>query len=152
MTRWRRRRPRGDGGSALVESTVLAVLLLVPLVYLVVVLGRLQAGAFAVEAAARSAARSYAAAPTEALAADRARAAVRLALDDQGFEVDPDAVTQVTCEAAPCLQPEARISVRVSVDVTLPGVPAGVDAVVPLSVAVEAESVAVVDRFGAGAP
>lgn len=150
------RRPRdgdpGDRGSAMVEFTVLAVLMLVPLVYLVVVLGRLQAGSFAVEAAARSAARSYTSAPTEAVAADRARAAVGLALADQGFDVEPDAVMQVECETRPCLQPESRVTVQVRLEVAMPGVPAVVDAVVPLSVAVEAESVAVVDRFTAVAP
>ena len=77
---------------------------------------------------------------------------MRLARGDQGFDVDPDAVTRVTCETTPCLQPESRISVRVRLDVAMPGVPAVVDAVVPLTVGVEAESVAVVDRFSAVAP
>lgn len=138
---------RADTGAAVVEFVGLAVVLLVPLVYLVVVLGRVQAGAYAVEAAARSAARVYAGAASQEQAAGQARAAVTLALGDHGFAADPDDVTQVTCEATPCLQPEARVRVRVRVEVSLPGVPAPLAAVVPVQVPVEAESVAVVDRL-----
>jgi hypothetical protein len=153
VTRLRRGAPalrgtvRADAGSAVVEFITLGVLMLVPLVYLVVVLGRLQAGAFAVQAAAGSAARAYATAPQQSVGAARARDAVVLALGDQGFDVAPDAVTTVTCERDPCLQPQARVAVRVRLEVVLPGVPALLDRVVPVQVPVEAESVAVVDRF-----
>ena len=148
----RLRHVRGDDGSAIVEFIGLAVVLLVPLVYLVVVLGRVQAGAFAVEGAARSAARVYAGASSQEAAAGQARAAVLLALGDLGFPADPDAVTQVTCSADPCLQPEALVRVRVRLDVALPGMPALLAEVVPARVPVEAESVAVVDRLAAVAP
>ncbi|SDQ08436.1 pilus assembly protein [Quadrisphaera sp. DSM 44207] len=158
MTRARSRavaalvRLRGDDtGGAVVEFVGLAVVLLLPLVYLVVVLGEVQAGAYAVEAAARSAARAYTGAASPEQSAGAARAAVSLALSDHGFAVDPDAVTQVSCEASPCLSPEARVSVRVHLDVDLPGVPALLAGVAPVQVPVEAESVAVVDRFVPGA-
>lgn len=142
---------RGDAGSAVVEFVTLAVLMLVPLVYLVVVLGRLQAGAFAVQAAAGAAARAYTAAPQQAVGAARARDAVDLALSDQGFPAAADAATSVTCERDPCLQPQARVAVRVRLEVVLPGVPAVVDRLVPVRVPVEAEAVSVVDRFTARA-
>lgn len=141
-------RENGDRGSAVVEFVTLGVLLLVPVVYLVVTLGRVQAGAFAVEGAAREAARAFSSAPDEETGAVRARAGVLLALRDQGFEdVDPAAALRLTCETEPCLQAEARVTATVAVDVVLPGVPAFVDAVVPTRVPVRAEAVAVVDRF-----
>jgi Flp pilus assembly protein TadG len=146
--RLRSRLGREDTGSAVVEFVTLGVLLLVPVVYLVVALGRVQAGAFAVEGAAREAARAFTAADDEELGAQRAQAAVALALQDQGFrDADPDDAMVVECELDPCLQSEARVTVRVSLEVVLPGVPRFVDAVVPVRVPVRAEAVAVVDRF-----
>ena len=145
------RRGRGaqpDCGSAVVEFVTLGVLLLVPVVYLVLVLGRLQAAAFTAEGAAREASRVFVAAPDDETAARHVDAAVRLALSDQGFdEVDPAGAAVVRCDTPPCLQPESRVWVTVTVDVVLPGVPAFVDAVVPARVPVRAEAVAVVDRF-----
>ena len=51
--------PGAQAGSAIVEFVFLAVLMLVPLFYLVMVLARLQAGAYAVSAASREAGRAY---------------------------------------------------------------------------------------------
>lgn len=137
-----------DDGSAVVEFVSLGVLLLVPVLYLVVTLGRVQAGAFAAEGAAREAARAFTAADDEASGAAHARAAVGLAFADQGFrDVDPGRALTVDCEASPCLQAEARVRVRVRHEVVLPGVPRFVDAVVPTRVPVQADAVSVVDRF-----
>jgi Flp pilus assembly protein TadG len=139
---------RDDAGSAVVEFVTLGVLLLVPVVYLVIALGRVQAGAFAAEGAAREAARVFSAAPDQPTAERHAHAAVRLALHDQGFrEVDPAQALAVHCEQDPCLQPQAQVRVRVQVDVVLPGVPRFIDVLVPTRVPVRAEAVAVVDRF-----
>lgn len=134
------------------EFLALGVLLLVPLAYLALLLGRVQAATFAVDAAAREASRAMVAAPDEAVGSARARTAVRLALLDQGFPVDPDAVTTVTCTGRPCLTPQERISVRVTVDVVLPGVPAFLDRVVPAHVTVASTQVASVDAFRPAAP
>lgn len=137
-----------DGGSAVVEFVTLGVLLLIPVVYLVLVLGRLQAAAFTAEGAAREASRVFAAAPDDETGARHAQAAVRLALNDQGFDdVDASRAAVVECGRTPCVQPESVIRVTVTVDVVLPGVPAFVDAVVPAHVPVRADAVAVVDRF-----
>jgi hypothetical protein len=137
----------GDDGAAVLEFITLGVLMLVPLVYLVLALGRLQAGSYAAQAAARAAARAYTAAPDQAAAEASARDAVLLATGDQGFAVDPSAVTTVSCDHDPCLQPQGRVSVQVRLDVVLPGVPALVDRHVPVRIPVQADSVAVVDRF-----
>ncbi len=138
----------------MVEFVTLGVLLLVPVVYFVLVMGRLQAGAFAVEAASREGARVVAAAEDDKAGADRLAAVVELALRDQGFarEGDPAPEVTVTCESDPCLTPDSAVTVLVEVDVVLPGVPAFVDAVIPARVPVRADAVAVVDRYAGAAP
>ncbi len=139
-----------DEGSAVVEFVTLAVLLLVPVVYLVISLGRIQAGAFAVEGASRDAAQLLASAPDDQTAARRIDAAVSMALRDQGLDRPGDPAPQitVTCSAQPCLTPESAVSVAVEVEIRLPGVPAFFDALVPARVPVRADGHAVVERFG----
>jgi hypothetical protein len=142
------RRLTGDDGSAVVEFVTLGVLLLVPVVYLMLTLGRIQAAAFAAEGAAREAGRVFVTADDEVSGIQRIRVAVLLAARDQGFDdVDPATAVTVECSASPCLRPESRVTVRVELVVVLPGVPAFVDTVVPTRVPVRAESVSVVDRF-----
>jgi Flp pilus assembly protein TadG len=138
---------KDDAGSAVVEFVTLGVLLLVPLVYLLLMLGRVQAAAFAADGAARAAARALATADDEATGRARALAAVRLSLRDQGFDVDPASVVRVTCSASPCLTPAGRIGVQVGVPVVLPGVPALVDRTAGTHVTVRSEQVAVVEVF-----
>ncbi|HYO20081.1 MAG TPA: pilus assembly protein, partial [Dermatophilaceae bacterium] len=75
-----------QSGSAIVEFVFLAVLMMVPLFYLVMVLARLQAGAYGVSAAAREAGRAYVTAPVVPQARARAESAAALAFADQGFE------------------------------------------------------------------
>lgn len=142
-------RARDDDGSAVLEFVTLGVLLLVPVVYLVVCLGQVQAASFAVEGASREAARVLARAPDEHEAAQRVEAVVALALRDQGLggADDPRPSVEVVCSAEPCTAPETRVSVTVEVDVVLPGVPAFVDAVVPTRVPVRATGESVVERF-----
>lgn len=124
--------PRPDAGNALVEFLGVALVLLVPLVYLVLVLGRMQAGAFAVDGAAREAVRAVLAAPrTHADPEDAAQAAVAIALADQGF-VQDDALT-LACDPA-CGRPGAQVAARVELAVDLPLVPAFLRDAVPLSV------------------
>ncbi len=138
-------RCREDGGSAVVEFVVLATVLLVPLVYLVLFLGRLQAGSYAVTTAARDAGRAYVTAPEEAEAAARAQAAARIAFADEGYDRIGDLA--VTCAASPCLTPGAAVSVVARVDVPLPLIPAFARRALPLRVPVSASYVATVDRF-----
>ena len=143
--RWRRLRPRGEAGSAVVEFVVLAVLMLVPLIYLVMTMARLQAGAYAASAAAREAARGYV---TARSAEPRALAAAGIAFEDQGFGGGQGVLT-MQCDGAPCLRPEGRIEVVATVTVPLPFVPAFARDLVPLEVPVSASHVGVVDRFRA---
>ena len=136
----------GERGSALVEFVFLAVLVMVPLFYLVMTLSRLQAGAYAASTAAREAGRAYVTAGSDRDAEGRAHAAARVSFEDQGFR-DDEAELTVGCDGSPCLRPEGRVRVSVRVMVPLPLIPSFARAVVPLEVPVTATHLAVVDRF-----
>lgn len=115
-------RARGEEGSALVEFVWLAMLLIVPLVYLLVAVFDVQRAAFGASAASRAAARAYALADADADGLRRARAAAEIALADQG--VDRPMRLDVTCEPAPpCHQRGRTVVVRLSSSVALPLVP-----------------------------
>jgi len=138
-----------DDGSAVVEFVVLGVLLLVPVVYLVLALGRLQAGAFAVEGAAREAGRAFVTADEEASGRRRAEQAAAVAFADQGFGADAVRSVSLTCGGGDCLAPDQRVVVRSRLLVSLPGVPRFLARTVPARVEVTATHVATVDRFRA---
>lgn len=138
-----------DEGSAIVEFLGVALVLLVPVVYLVLVLARLQSASFAVDGAAREAARAVVTADDAQSAALRAATSVDLALGDQGLAADPAQAITVACDAE-CLAPGTAVTVRVAVDVTLPGVPGWLADVVPLSVPVTSSATAVVDTYVEG--
>jgi hypothetical protein len=145
---WRRVVHRPEEGTVVVEFVFLAVLMLVPLIYLVMTLGRLQAGAYAVSAAAREAGRAFTTATAPADAEQRAEAAAGLAFEDQGFG-DVGRIS-VSCDGTPCLRPEGRVEVTSVVTVPLPLVPSFARDVIPLEVPLTASHVAVVDRFRGG--
>jgi len=134
-----------ESGSAVVEFIVLAVVMLLPLVYLVLFMARIQAGTYAVSVAAREAGRAYVSSPSGAEAPGRARAAADLAFADQGF-TSGGSLT-ISCDGSPCLRPEGRVSTTSRVIVPLPLVPAFARGVIPLQVPVSATHVATVDRF-----
>lgn len=141
--------PRGDRGSAMVEFLVVALLLLVPTVYLVAALSRVQAATFAAEGAARSAGRAFVTSPTAVDATARAVAAVGLALTDQGFDDPPERALAVACRPGPCLSPGSAVVTEVRVEVDLPGMPAVLADLVPAVVPVSAVQVTPVDAYGA---
>jgi hypothetical protein len=139
-----------DRGSAAVEFIAIGVLLMVPLVYLVVAMGRIQAASFAADSSAREAARAFVTTADEVEGRRRAVAAVRLGLLDQGFTDPQEADLVLECETpTACLTPGDRIRVRVEVRVVLPGVPSFVDNAFSTAVTVRAGHVAVVDEFRA---
>lgn len=137
-------RAAGESGSAVVEFVFLAVLLLIPVVYLILTLGRVQAASYAVSTAAREAGRAYVTTPTGAAPRARAEAAANLAYADQGFD---SGRIRVRCAADPCLTPEARIEVDAEIDVPLPLVPAFLADAIPASVRVSGTYAVTVDRF-----
>jgi Flp pilus assembly protein TadG len=116
---------RGERGSALVEFTWLAILLLVPTMYIVLAVFEVQRAAFGVSSAARAAGRALTVAPGEAEALRHAQVAADVTLRDQ--DVDPrDRTVRVRCEPDPrnCLAPGAVVHVEVVAAVALPFVPA----------------------------
>ena len=143
----------GEAGSAAVEFLAVGVVLLVPLLYLALCLGRVQAAVFAAEGGAREAARVVAGAPGAA-AQERAAAVVELAAADQGFAVAGERALRLECAADPCATPGSDVVARVRLEVPLPLVPAWLGRRVPAVVPVEVVRVAVVDRFlpAGGAP
>ena len=116
---------RDERGSALIEFSWLAIILLVPLVWVILSVFEVQQGAFATSAAARAAGRAYALAPDDATGEARARAAVAQVLADQGTP-GQRARVRVTC-AAPgdnCHVGTSVITVTVYSGVDLPFFPA----------------------------
>lgn len=142
-----RGRPRSgaEEASAIVEFVFLGVLLLVPLIYLTMMIARVQAGSYAVAQAAREAGRAFVTATEEGSADARARAAAAIAFEDQGF--GGIGSVEIRCSASPCLTPESNIEFAASVSVPLPLVPAFARDVVPLEVPVSSTHVLTVDRF-----
>lgn len=149
-SRWnsRMQEQTNDSGNAIVEFLAVALLLLVPLIYLVLVLAKIQAATYAVQGAAKDAGRAYALSDSATQGADRASLALQVALQDQGL--DPVAGhLEVICEAADCLTAGSTITAAASVPVKLPGVPQIVQNYVPVSIPVSATHVTVVDQLRA---
>lgn len=144
----RRAKPSTDEGSASLEFITAGLLLLLPLVYLVLTMAQLQAGAFAVEGAARQAARVYVQSASAAEADAAAARAIEVALADFGLSPD-GVVVSVSCapEPARCLTRRGFVTIHVSTSVPLPLVPPILDLDVPLSVAVNATATQQVSRF-----
>lgn len=135
-----------EAGSAIVEFVFLAVLMMVPLFYLVMVLARLQSGAYAVSAASREAGRGYVTAQVPEQAPSRAHSAAGLAFADQGFE--HEGRIEIGCDGTPCMRPEGRVRITATISVPMPLVPAFFSGIVPMRIPVSATHVATVDRFG----
>lgn len=70
---------RDEQGSAVIEFITLGMLLLLPVAYLVLILGRVQAATFAANGAAREATRSYVTAANSGEGQVRAAASAELA-------------------------------------------------------------------------
>ena len=136
-------RLRGDDGNALVEFTYLAVLLMVPLVYLLVTVFQVQRAAFGVTEAARSAGRAYVTSDTAAQAAARAQEAADLAMRDQ---IPGYGSARVSYPSTPSLAPGGTVTVTVRHDVTLP-ILGGLFGRVEPTIPVRATHVEVVDAF-----
>lgn len=140
-----------DAGSAALEFIVAGLVLLVPLVYLVVALGMIQAQALGAETAARHAARAVSTAPGPAEAHARMRAVVAEVAGEYG--VDPARVSvDLSClgPAPECPAAGATVAVTVRVVVSLPLVPPvlGLDRIA--AVPVQAAAVQKMSRVWSG--
>lgn len=118
-----------DSGTAIVEFVFVAVLVMVPLVYLIVAVATVQRSTLAVSQAARDAGRAFATSESAAEAQARVAAAVRLALVDQGLTDDADVrfvAAGASCDSravTPALTPGAVFTVCVICRVPLPAIP-----------------------------
>lgn len=135
-----------EEGSAVIEFVVVGVLLTMPVFYLMIALARLQAGSYAVTAAAREAGRTFVTAPSTGSAASRAHVAARMAFEDQGF--GEQGGVRITCGQSPCLQRGGQVEAVADLAVQLPLVPDFLADVVPTSVHLSSRHVATVDRYG----
>jgi Flp pilus assembly protein TadG len=118
-----------DGGSAIIEFVFVAVVVMVPLVYLIVAVASVQRSQLGVSQAAREAGRAFATSSGPGQAQGRVAAAVRLALAAQGLPNDAQ-VRYVAygsdCSAAPIaprVAPGAQFTVCVIRHIDVPGVP-----------------------------
>ena len=141
---------RGEDGNAIVEFVYLAVLLMLPLVYVLLTVFRVQAAAYAVSSAAREAGRVYATSERLGDAHGRAFSAARIVMADSSLDLAPDQL-EISCSPSPCgLQPGSQVNVVMTYRVALPLVPRFFADRAPASVRVTSRHLEVVDRFQAG--
>lgn len=125
------RRPGREDGNAIVEFVFVAVLVLVPLIYLVTAVAAVQRSRLATTGAARDVGRAVATAGSLAEASQRASAALRIALANEGLApgdvrlrfVAPDSDCQHGPGVQPSLAPGAQFRVCVIRQQPLPAVP-----------------------------
>ena len=142
---------RGEEGTAIVELVWLAILLIVPLLYIVLAAFDAQRAAYAASAAARSAGRAFVTSPDQRTAYARAEAAVRLASRDQRIDRVPDVSITGRPRPADCLSPGSVVVARVRSSVDLPLVPAALGADAP-RIRVESEHQAPYGTFREARP
>ncbi len=124
-------KPRDQSGTALIEFVWLAILLIVPLLYIVLAAFDTQRAAYAASAAARSAGRAFVTAPDQTTGYERAREAVRLAYRDQRLDSTPE--VRISCRPDPrnCLTPGSVVHAEVHSVVDLPLMPAALGSNTP---------------------
>jgi hypothetical protein len=136
VSRLRSRLDGGEDGSALVEFVFIAVVVFVPLIYIVAGFSAVQRGVFASTAAAREAGRALGNAPDPVTGQARAERAAQLAVEDQSVDATDVRLAYAPagagCDAAgsysPTLTPGEEFSVCVTVTVRIPLLPEFVDA------------------------
>lgn len=140
---------RNDSGTAVVEFVVLVTLILVPIVYLVLAAMQVQAASFAVTQAVREAGRAYVQAATLTQARSDARAAVAVAMSDQGFDLQSDTLT-IECSPVGCLTPGSLVTMNVTVKVRLPFLPDSLAESTAGTIPVDARHTVVIDTYRSG--
>jgi hypothetical protein len=153
VTAYRRRarvpdRLAADDGNAIVEFVYLAVLLMVPLVYVLLAVFAVQRATYAVSSATRESGRVFVTAPSDDVAARRAYLAASIVMADSGLELRPRDL-ELRCSARRCLTPGETVDVRIGYDVKLPFVPSFLTRSGHAVVHVSGQHLEVVDRFRA---
>ena len=142
------RRLLDEGGSASIEFLTVGMLLLVPTVYLVLALASIQSAAFAVEGAARQAARVFVQATSAGAGEAAAARAVAVTLADYGLDAD-DARVSITCTPNPadCLQRRGFVTVSIQTTAPLPLFPAVLGVEAAPAVPIDSVATEQVSRF-----
>jgi hypothetical protein len=143
------RRGESDDGNAIVEFVYLAVLLMVPLVYVLLTVFRVQGAAYAVSSAAREAGWVYTTSDSLDDAGDRAFAAASIVMRDSNLPLSARDL-RISCSSDPCLAPGSRVDVVIDYELSLPLLPRIFDRA-PATVRVSSRHLEVVDRFRDGA-
>jgi Flp pilus assembly protein TadG len=119
-----------EAGNAIVEFIFVALLVLVPLVYLIVAVAQVQSSGLSVTNAARDVGRAIATTPDGTDPQARADAALRIALDSHGLKSSDVEVRYVAASAecssaaiTPLLGPGSEFAVCVTRHQVLPGIP-----------------------------
>jgi hypothetical protein len=136
VSRLRERWTSEERGSALVEFVFVALVVFLPLVYVVAGFSAVQRGVFASTAAAREAGRAMGTAPDPVTGQARALRAAQLAVEDQHVTATDVRLSFVAAGAecgsgagyAPALTPGEEFSVCVTVTVRIPLLPEFIDA------------------------
>ncbi len=131
----RRLRLGDDRGSAIVEFVFLAVIVILPLMYLVIGFSAVQRGTFAATAGAREAGRMLSGTNDPAVGTARAEYAAQVAVEDQAIHPEDLTVAYAPagadCSSAgsyqPNLTPGERFLVCVTVVIRVPGLPDFID-------------------------
>ncbi|WP_207226194.1 hypothetical protein [Microterricola gilva] len=133
------------------EFLTVGMILLVPLVYLVLVMSALQAGALAAEGAAKQAVRVFVQAESDAAGQSAAARALAVTLDDYGLaESESELVIDCSAGARGCLARGETVTVHVRISVGLPFVPDVLELQNRASVPMEAASTQRVSKFWGG--
>jgi hypothetical protein len=125
-----------DGGSAIVEFVFIALVVFLPLVYVVAGFSAVQRGVFAANEAAREAGRALGTAADPVSGQARAEAAVAIAVEDQSVAATDVALAYAPVGAGcggagsyqPTLTPGEEFTVCVTVTVRIPLLPQFIDA------------------------
>ena len=133
--RWQSLQASPERGAAIIEFTFLAIIVILPLMYVVIGFSAVQRGAFAATAGAREAGRALSTAEDAATGLARAQYAAEIAVEDQAVDLtDLDvgyAPDGADCSAAgtyqPSLTPGERFVVCVTVVIRVPGLPDFID-------------------------
>jgi hypothetical protein len=139
------RRLGSDEGNAIVEFVYLAILMMVPLAYLLLTVFRVQGATYAVSSASREAGRVFVTSASSDADA-RATTAASIVMADSGLDLDANQLL-IRCSTHPCLTPGANVEVTLGYDVDLPFLPRFLDDLLPASIHVEGRHLEVVDRF-----
>lgn len=135
-----------DRGSAITEFIVVAVLILMPMAYIVMSVMRVQAATLASTQAAREAGRAFTQSANLPAAFNAANMAAGLAFDDQGFALPADALS-ISCPGGSCLAPGSTAVVDITWAVPLPWLPASLSARSAAAIPIHVRHVAPVDLY-----